>query len=100
MHFEFDLTNSRIRYQTGDHLGVYGTNPSLLIERIGLFYKYVASLAVPFHAPFLPHFMLFYIKSKIVARFIFQKIARFIPFIASFIPFIASFVGIFPSLAY
>ncbi|PAV58156.1 hypothetical protein WR25_11779 isoform C [Diploscapter pachys] len=33
-HIEFDVSKARIRYDTGDHLGVYPTNDSALVEAI------------------------------------------------------------------
>lgn len=35
MHIEFDITNSRLRYEAGDHVAVYPMNDQTLVERIG-----------------------------------------------------------------
>jgi NADPH-ferrihemoprotein reductase len=35
MHIEFNLEGSRLRYDAGDHLAVFPTNDSKLVERIG-----------------------------------------------------------------
>lgn len=35
MHIEFDIEGSKIRYETGDHLGVYPVNCAKLVDRIG-----------------------------------------------------------------
>lgn len=35
MHIEFDITGSKIRYEAGDHVAVYPTNDSALVEGIG-----------------------------------------------------------------
>jgi len=35
MHIEFDLEGSRLRYDAGDHLAVFPTNDSKLVDRIG-----------------------------------------------------------------
>ncbi|ELU16857.1 hypothetical protein CAPTEDRAFT_153661 [Capitella teleta] len=35
MHIEFDITGSRIRYDAGDHIAVYPTNNSELVDRFG-----------------------------------------------------------------
>lgn len=35
MHIEFDLENSNIRYEAGDHLGVYPVNNAELVNKIG-----------------------------------------------------------------
>ncbi|CAG0924958.1 unnamed protein product, partial [Notodromas monacha] len=34
MHLEFDITGSRIRYESGDHVAIYPTNEEVLIERL------------------------------------------------------------------
>jgi len=34
-HIEFDIEGSRIRYDAGDHLGVFPTNDSALVEKLG-----------------------------------------------------------------
>lgn len=35
MHIELDIQNSKIRYEAGDHVGVYPRNDEKLVERIG-----------------------------------------------------------------
>ncbi|ESO97377.1 hypothetical protein LOTGIDRAFT_187717 [Lottia gigantea] len=35
MHIEFDITGSKIRYESGDHVAVYPINDSKLVEKIG-----------------------------------------------------------------
>ncbi|XP_020298213.1 NADPH--cytochrome P450 reductase isoform X2 [Pseudomyrmex gracilis] len=35
MHIEFDIENSKIRYETGDHLAVYPVNNAELVNKIG-----------------------------------------------------------------
>ena len=35
MHIELDITGSKIRYEAGDHVAVYPTNDSVLVEGIG-----------------------------------------------------------------
>lgn len=35
MHVEFDISNSRIRYEAGDHVAVYPTNQQELVDKIG-----------------------------------------------------------------
>lgn len=35
MHVELDITNSRLRYDAGDHVAIYPTNDSELVERFG-----------------------------------------------------------------
>lgn len=37
MHIEFDIEGSKMRYDAGDHLAVYATNDSNLVEKIGKF---------------------------------------------------------------
>lgn len=34
-HIEFNIDGSRIRYEAGDHLGIFPTNDSELVEKIG-----------------------------------------------------------------
>lgn len=36
MHIELDIENSKLKYETGDHLGVYPTNNEELVNRIGV----------------------------------------------------------------
>ncbi|GFU19605.1 NADPH--cytochrome P450 reductase, partial [Nephila pilipes] len=35
MHIELDISDAKIRYETGDHVAVYPTNNSELVEKIG-----------------------------------------------------------------
>uniref|UniRef100_T1ILV8 NADPH--cytochrome P450 reductase n=1 Tax=Strigamia maritima TaxID=126957 RepID=T1ILV8_STRMM len=35
MHIEFDISNSRMRYETGDHVAVYPTNDEELVKKLG-----------------------------------------------------------------
>ncbi|KAF8766875.1 NADPH--cytochrome P450 reductase like protein [Argiope bruennichi] len=35
MHIELDITDSRIRYDTGDHVAIYPTNDIALVEKLG-----------------------------------------------------------------
>ncbi|KAI2795909.1 hypothetical protein BLOT_016382 [Blomia tropicalis] len=35
MHIEFDIKNSKLRYEAGDHISVYPQNDSTLVEKIG-----------------------------------------------------------------
>ncbi|XP_026138736.1 NADPH--cytochrome P450 reductase-like isoform X1 [Carassius auratus] len=35
MHLELDITGSRIRYESGDHVAVYPINDSVIVSRIG-----------------------------------------------------------------
>ncbi|XP_066508283.1 NADPH--cytochrome P450 reductase-like isoform X1 [Hoplias malabaricus] len=35
MHLELDITGSKIRYESGDHVAVYPTNDSTLVNRLG-----------------------------------------------------------------
>ncbi|XP_052433108.1 P450 (cytochrome) oxidoreductase b isoform X2 [Carassius gibelio] len=35
MHLELDITGSRIRYESGDHVAVYPVNDSVIVSRIG-----------------------------------------------------------------
>lgn len=35
MHVELDITGSKIRYEAGDHVAIYPTNDSELVEAIG-----------------------------------------------------------------
>lgn len=35
MHIEFDISNSKIRYDSGDHVAVYPVNCVELVEKIG-----------------------------------------------------------------
>lgn len=35
MHIEFDIEDSKIRYDTGDHVGVYPKNSTALVNKIG-----------------------------------------------------------------
>ena len=35
MHIEFDISNSNMRYEAGDHLGVFPVNDSELVKKIG-----------------------------------------------------------------
>lgn len=35
MHIEFDIDGSKMRYDTGDHVAVYPTNSSELVDKIG-----------------------------------------------------------------
>ncbi len=39
MHFEVDITGSRIRYESGDHLGIYATNAPELVDKLGELYR-------------------------------------------------------------
>lgn len=32
---EFDIVGSKMRYETGDHMGFYPTNDSALVEELG-----------------------------------------------------------------
>lgn len=35
LHIELDITGSRLRYEAGDHVAVYPTNDSDIVDRIG-----------------------------------------------------------------
>jgi len=35
MHIEFNIEDSKIRYETGDHLAVYPVNDEELVKKIG-----------------------------------------------------------------
>lgn len=35
MHIEFELTDSKIRYEAGDHVAVYPVNDPSIVERLG-----------------------------------------------------------------
>lgn len=35
MHIEFDIEESKMRYDTGDHVGVYPKNSTELVNKIG-----------------------------------------------------------------
>ncbi|XP_022665384.1 NADPH--cytochrome P450 reductase-like [Varroa destructor] len=35
LHMEFDIVGSKMRYETGDHMGFYPTNDSALVEELG-----------------------------------------------------------------
>nr|AXQ06577.1 NADPH cytochrome P450 reductase [Zygaena filipendulae] len=35
LHVEFDISDSKMRYETGDHIGVYPINSMELVERLG-----------------------------------------------------------------
>lgn len=35
LHLELDITNTRIKYETGDHVAVYPSNDSALVKQIG-----------------------------------------------------------------
>lgn len=35
MHIELDITGSKIRYDSGDHVAVYPVNSPELVERLG-----------------------------------------------------------------
>ena len=35
MHIELNIDNSKLKYETGDHVGIYPTNNELLVNRIG-----------------------------------------------------------------
>lgn len=35
MHIEFDIEDSKMRYDTGDHVGVYPKNSTELVNKIG-----------------------------------------------------------------
>ncbi|XP_015749750.1 PREDICTED: NADPH--cytochrome P450 reductase-like [Acropora digitifera] len=35
MHIELDITGSKIKYEAGDHVGVYATNDPELVEKLG-----------------------------------------------------------------
>ena len=35
MHVEMDITGSKLRYVTGDHMAIYPVNDPRLVERIG-----------------------------------------------------------------
>lgn len=35
MHIEFNIEDSKLRYDTGDHVAVYPKNSSELVEKIG-----------------------------------------------------------------
>lgn len=34
-HIEFNVDSQRLRYEAGDHLGIFPTNNSELVEKIG-----------------------------------------------------------------
>lgn len=35
LHIELDITGSRLRYEAGDHVAVYPSNDSEIVEKIG-----------------------------------------------------------------
>jgi len=35
LHIEFDISNSRLRYEAGDHVAVYPCNDPSIVNRIG-----------------------------------------------------------------
>ena len=35
VHVELDITGSRLKYESGDHVAIYPTNDAVLVQKIG-----------------------------------------------------------------